>query len=132
MRSKLILLFMTAALAMPATSSAATCPPGQTGTPPYCVTPPIVKAVKTTPKTITITIKVDVLGRVKVSGKGIRTKSVSVQPGSVKITVKLTPREKKLLNEKGKVKLKLKITHTPTGGSPVVKTTSVVVKKHTR
>lgn len=137
MRTKLTLLCVTAATAVallaPMSSQGAVCPPGQTGTPPYCVTPTIViKKVKATPAAITITVKVNAAGRVKVSGKGIKTTTVSVQPGSTTLMANLTTQEKKLLDQKGKVRIQVTIAYTPTGGSTIVKTVTVTIKKSKR
>jgi hypothetical protein len=138
MRNRLILLLSSAALLaavmlIPSAASAATCPPGQEGTPPYCkdVPPTIdVETVKVTPGTSTVTLNVSAPGTVKVSGKGVKPSSIKVSAaGDVKVKVALTPAEKKLLNKKGKVTLKVTITYTPTGGSPITKTVKIVVKK---
>jgi hypothetical protein len=106
-----------------------TCASGQVGTFPNCVTPTVgVNEIKVTPNSSTVTLKVNAPGKLKVSGKGIASTTVSVSPGNVKVKIKLTPKEKEKLKEKGKLKLKVTITYTPTGGSPVTKTIKITVK----
>ena len=106
-----------------------TCAAGQVGTSPNCVTPTIdVKEIKTTPNSSTISFVVNAPGKVKVSGKGILSTTVSVSAGKVKIKVKLTKDEKEKLKEKGKLTLKVTVTYTPTGGTPVTKTVKITVK----
>lgn len=113
----------------PPTETPKTCAAGQTGTYPNCVTPTIdVKEIKTTPNSSTVSFVVNAPGKVKVSGKGILSTTVSVSAGKVKIKVKLTKEEKEKLKEKGKLKLKVNVTYTPTGGSPVTKTVTISVK----
>jgi hypothetical protein len=105
------------------------CPTGEVGTPPNCVTPALeVKEIKVTPNSSTVAFKVNAPGKVTVSGKGIASTTVSVQAGKVKIKVKLTPEEKQLLKEKGQLTLKVKVTYTPKGGSPVTKTVKITFK----
>jgi hypothetical protein len=141
-----------------ATGSSPYCPSGQTGTPPYCVTPPptnpptnppppsvcaagqvgtfpncvtpavSVGTIKINPKTTTVVLSVNAAGKVKVSGKGIKQKSIGVSPGNVKIKVQLTSKEKKLLKKKGKVKVSVTVTYSPTGGTPITKTIKLVIK----
>lgn len=138
MRTWSISLLLAAALAVaalvPAAASAATCPPGQEGTPPYCkpTTPTLgVKVLKATPAAIQLEVKVNLPGQVKVSGKGVRTKIVSVDAGTSKVSVKLSKQAKKRLQEKGKVKVKLTVAFTPSNGAPpVTKNVKVTVKKH--
>jgi hypothetical protein len=106
-----------------------TCAAGQVGTYPNCVTPTIgVNEIKVKPNSSTVTLKVNAPGKLKVSGKGIASTTVSVTPGNVKVKVALTPKEKKLLAKKGKLNLKVTITYTPTGGTPVTKTIKITVK----
>jgi hypothetical protein len=106
-----------------------TCAAGQVGTYPNCVTPVLdVGSITVKPNSSTITLKINAAGTVKVSGKGIKTATVKVSPGNVKITVKLTSAEKKILKKKGTLKLKVTITYTPTGGSPITKTVKVTIK----
>jgi hypothetical protein len=105
------------------------CTTGQVGTYPNCVTPALsVSGIKIKPNTSTLILKINAPGTVKLSGKGIKGKLVKVSPGNVKIKVQLTSKEKKLLKEEGTISLKVKITYTPTGGSPVTKTVKVTIK----
>jgi hypothetical protein len=106
-----------------------TCAAGQVGTYPNCVTPALeVKEIKVDPKSSTVSLTVNAPGKIKVSGKGIVSTTVSVKAGKVKIKVKLTPKEKEKLKEKGKLTLKVTVTYTPTGGTPVTKTVKITVK----
>jgi hypothetical protein len=159
MRNRLILLLSAAALAtavmLVPSASAANCPAGQEGTPPYCKTTPTkptppppatcaagqvgtppncvtptvdVGGVKIKPGSSSITLSINTPGTVKVSGKGIKTKTVSAAAGAVKLKVILTPQEKKILKKKGKVKITATITYTPTGGTPMTKKVTIVVQ----
>lgn len=135
MRIKLVLLPMLAAIATalvaPASSVGAGCPPGQTGTPPYCVTPFItVKVVKATKTTITLKLTANVPGTVKVTGSGVKTKSTRICASActVQLKLSLTAAAKKQLKEKGKIKIKLTVTYTPDGGTAIVKKITVTIK----
>jgi hypothetical protein len=106
-----------------------TCKTGEVGTYPNCVVPTVgVGGIKLQPNSTTLTLKINAPGTVKLSGKGVKGKLVNVKPGNVKIKVQLTSKEKKLLKKEGKVSLKVKITYTPTGGTPITKTIKVTVK----
>lgn len=50
-------------------------------------------------------------------------------PGAVKFLIKAKGKKRKTLNEAGKVKLKPKITFTPTGGDPSTQSTKLKLKK---
>jgi hypothetical protein len=116
----------------PAPPPAPTCTTGQVGTYPNCVAPAVgVGGIKLQPNSTTLTLKVNAPGTVKLSGKGVKAKLVKVSPGNVKIRVQLTSKEKKLLKKKGKVSLKVKITYTPTGGTPITKIVKITVKAPT-
>jgi hypothetical protein len=105
------------------------CPTGQVGTPPNCVTPTInVNEIVTQPNSSTVTFKVNAPGKVKVSGKGVASTTVSVTPGKVKVKVKLTKAAKEELKEKGHLTLKVKVTYTPKGGTPITKIVKVTFK----
>jgi hypothetical protein len=105
------------------------CPTGQVGAPPNCVTPTInVNKISTQPNSSTVTFKVNAPGKVKVSGKGVASTTVSVQPGKVKVKVKLTKAAKEELKEKGHLTLKVKVTYTPKGGTPITKIVKVTFK----
>lgn len=106
-----------------------TCGAGQVGTFPNCVTPVVeLNEVKVKPNSSTLTLQVNAPGKITVSGKGIVATTISVSPGKVKIKVKLTPKEKAKLKEKGKLVINVKITYTPTGGTPTTKTIKVTLK----
>jgi hypothetical protein len=106
-----------------------TCATGQVGTYPNCVTPTVgVNEIKVAPNSSSVTLKINAPGKIKVSGKGILSTTVSVSPGNVKVKIKLTAKEKEKLKEKGKLKLKVTITYTPTGGSPITKTVTISLK----
>jgi hypothetical protein len=86
--------------------------------------------VKVTGSSVTLTLNVNAPGTVKVTGSGVKSKTTSVTPGTVKVKVSLTSQEKKVLAKKGKVKLKLTVAYSPTGGSTLTKKVSVVIKKN--
>lgn len=105
------------------------CPAGQAGTPPYCTTPKLgVGGVTTTSTTPTLALKLNAPGKVKVSGKGVVPVTRSVEAGTVKLKVKLTAAQRRLLKKKGKLVLKVKVAYTPSGGTTQTKTVKVVVK----
>ena len=105
------------------------CPAGKVGTPPNCVTPTInVSEISAQPNSSTVTFKVNAPGKVKVSGKGVASTTVSVKPGKVKVKVKLTKAAKEELKEKGHLTIKVKVTYTPTGGKPITKIVKVTFK----
>ncbi len=68
-----------------------------------------------------------------VTGKGkpklLKPSKVSGGPGRVKDFLRLTASAKKVLAEKGKVRIKTSISFTPTGGSAKVLTRTLTVKK---
>ena len=75
-------------------------------------------------------------GELTGSGKGVKvasaariSKTVSA-PGEVKLTIKAKGKKKGTLNETGKVKLRPKITYTPTGGDPSTQSVKVKLKKN--
>jgi hypothetical protein len=59
------------------------------------------------------------------------TKTVT-QAGVVKLKMKLTKKGKKVLRKKGKVRVRLAITFTPTGGTPNTELTKITIKKKKR
>ncbi len=144
--------FAMAALMTPGAASAATCPPGQTGTPPYCVTPPpppphcepgqvgtppncitpaiSVKGVKVAGNNVFTTFEVNAPGTVSVSGKGIKQSSATTAGGALTIKLALTKQAKKVLRRKGKVRLKLTAIYQPVGATAITRNLTVVVKKH--
>jgi hypothetical protein len=90
--------------------------------------------------TATIAVTVPGAGTLALTGKnlvtqrpwrrlfGRRPRTVS-GAGTVKLTIKSKGKAKKTVNKKGKVKVKPKITFTPTGGSPASQSLNVTLKK---
>jgi hypothetical protein len=109
----------------------ATCEAGQVGTPPSCVTPALtVKAVKASGNAVTITLKVNAPGGVSITGAGVKPKSASAAAGPVTIKAPLTSQAKSTLKKAGKVTLNLKVTYEPTGAPSQTQSLTVVAKKH--
>jgi hypothetical protein len=87
--------------------------------------------------TARLTVDVPNPGDLTVSGNGVRAaaaltvKSVPAA-GPVALTIKARGKKLKKLSRKGKVKLALSITYTPTGGSPSTQETTVKLKKKIR
>lgn len=85
--------------------------------------------------TASLTVDVPNLGELTGSGKGVKVANAAVisktvtAPGKVKLTIKAKGRKQKTLNETGKVKVKPKITYTPTGGDPRTQSVKVKLKK---
>jgi hypothetical protein len=87
--------------------------------------------------TATLTLKLPNPGKVTISGKGANGSSAAVTgrsksvpaAGSVKLKIKAKGKKLAKLNRTGKVKLSLKITYTPTNGSPRSQSTKVKLKK---
>jgi hypothetical protein len=85
--------------------------------------------------TATLTVTVPNPGELTGSGKGVKVASAAVisktvtAPGSVKLTIRAKGKKMKTLNETGKVKVKPKITYTPTGGDPSTQSVKVKLKK---
>jgi hypothetical protein len=86
--------------------------------------------------TATLTVTVPFAGELTGAGKGIKVANAAVNsmtvsaPGSVQLLIKARGRKKKKkLNSTGKVKVKPKITYTPTGGEPATKSLKVKLKK---
>jgi hypothetical protein len=85
--------------------------------------------------TATITVTVPNPGELTGSGKGVKVASTAVisktvtAPGNVKLTIKAKGKKKRRLNETGKVKVKPKITYTPTGGDPRTQSRRLKLKK---
>lgn len=76
-------------------------------------------------------------GQLTLSGKGVKTasasKSVAVAgPGTVNLTVKPKGKTRKKLNSTGKATVNVKITFTPTGGTPNAVTKKIKLKKTLR
>jgi hypothetical protein len=83
----------------------------------------------------TLTVVVSNPGAISGSGKGVKVssaagpgKSVSA-PGPVPLVVKATGKQGKTLNQTGKVKLRVTLSFTPTGGAASSQTVKVKLKK---
>ena len=74
-------------------------------------------------------------GELTGSGKGVKVANAAVSsrtvsaPGPVTLTIRATGKKKRKLNETGKVKVKPKITYTPTGGDPATQSPNVKLQK---
>lgn len=128
MRSRLTLLIAAAAVAalmlIPSAASAATCPAGQEGTPPYCKIPPpptftVVSAGANTDGTDTVTLNVPGPGVLKISGKASKSFTVQVsKSGQITITIRPKGKVKRHLEHKGWTRPKLEyITFTAADGT---------------
>jgi hypothetical protein len=65
---------------------------------------------------------------VKVAGAAVISKTVPAA-GSVNLKIRAKGKKKRKLNETGKVKVKPKITYTPTGGDPATQSKKLKLKK---
>jgi hypothetical protein len=85
--------------------------------------------------TASLTVNVPNPGELTGSGKGAKVANAAVisktvsAPGKVKLTIRAKGKKQKTLNETGKVKVKPKITYTPTGGDPNTQSVKVKLKK---
>jgi hypothetical protein len=85
--------------------------------------------------TAKLTVTLPFAGELTGAGKGIKVanavNSMTVSaPGSVRLLIKARGRKKKKkLNSTGEVKVKPKITYTPTGGEPATKSVKLKLKK---
>jgi hypothetical protein len=86
--------------------------------------------------TATLTVTVAHAGEVTGAGKGVKVANAAVNgkpvsaPGSVQLLIKARSKKKKRkLNSTGEVKVKPKITYTPTGGEPATKSVNVKLRK---
>ncbi len=85
--------------------------------------------------TATLTVNVPNPGELAASGKGVKaasqaTTSKAVTAGAAKLTIRAKGKKKGKLNDTGKVKLKPKITFTPTGGDPSTQSRKLKLKKN--
>lgn len=84
--------------------------------------------------TATLTVDIPNPGELALSGKGVKSagavaaKSVP-EAGQVKLLIKAKGKQKRTLNETGKVKIKPKVTYTPTGGDPSTQSRKLKLKK---
>jgi DNA-binding beta-propeller fold protein YncE len=72
-------------------------------------------------------------GVVKLSGKGLKSRSLKKKAGGTgtlngSLVIKATGKALKKLKENGKAKVKAKFAYTPTGGKPLKKTKSVTLR----
>jgi hypothetical protein len=69
-------------------------------------------------------------GRLTVSGRGLkRTGKTVTAPGRVRLLIGARGRKKRKLNETGRVRVRPKITYTPTGGDPRTQSTRLTLRK---
>jgi len=118
-------------------------PPAKTSTTPVTPTPPS-NSFSVTKKTIsssngqaTVSVKIPGAGKVVMVGKAkVGKKSVTVgkvtlnagQSGTFKLTLKPSAAAKKVLGDKGSLKVNLEITFTPAGGTAKLSKTAVTLK----
>jgi hypothetical protein len=86
--------------------------------------------------TATVTVNVPNPGELTASGKGVKASSAawavtakSVTPPTASLKIKAKGSQLRTLNEAGKVKLKAKITYTPTGGDPKTQVLKLKLRK---
>jgi hypothetical protein len=85
--------------------------------------------------TATIAANVPNRGTLTASGKGVRRTGAAViskvvtAPGKVKLRIRARGRKRRTLLRTGRVKLKVRITYTPTGGDPRIRSRKVTLKK---
>lgn len=140
MRNRLLLLLAGlafVALALPAASPAAKCPPGQTGTPPYCSPLPpsnkfqLGKVKHPSTGVVTIRVKVPGPGAFTASADLMKTaKATGKAAGTFTLTLKLDKEGMKALEEaKGRqLRIKVKFTFFPTGGDPRTKLKKIIFR----
>lgn len=82
--------------------------------------------------TARLTINTPGPGMLTLSGAGVRPAKVTTpsSAGTVKLTVQATGKARRTLDRLGRLKVKLTITFTPTGGTARRRATTVVLKKH--
>lgn len=125
--------FQTAAI-VPVVPSNPIVPPSSTA-PPKTIAPapkplaPSVKVKKVVKLTKTgkakLTLSFNEAGKVKVSGKGIKTVSRKVKTGTATLTLSTVGKAKKALTETGKAKVSTKIAFTSSAGTVVTTTRKV-------
>jgi hypothetical protein len=84
--------------------------------------------------TETLAVNVPNPGVVALSGKGVKAasaRSSATVPaaGATKLPIRATGKKRKTLDKKGKVKLAVNVTYTPTGGDPITQSTKATLKK---
>jgi hypothetical protein len=127
-----------------ATSSPPTCantpslcppPPTCTSTPSLCPPSNEIELGSAVPQGSKIALKAIVpgAGTIVATGKNlVAFHGAARGPGSVTLKLKLTGGGKKLLRKKGRLKVKVKVVFTPTGGTPGAATKSVTFKSKAR
>jgi hypothetical protein len=71
--------------------------------------------------TATQTVKVPGAGKLVLKGKGVKTARKTASGGKVKLKIVLSAKQLRLLKAAGKLKVKVAVTFTPTGGKPLTK-----------
>jgi hypothetical protein len=146
-----------AALTVPGAASAASCPPGQSGTPPYCVPHPppppppphcqpgqvgapprcivpaiTIKRIKVARRTVAVAFEVNAPGYVTVDGRRVRVKTVNTVAGSTMVTVRRSFLKKKR-KPKRRPQIVLFIAFVPDGGAQILREVKVKLKqKHSK
>ncbi len=141
MRNRLLLLLAGAlalvALALPAASPAANCPPGQVGTPPYCAPGPpsnkfnLGKVKHPSTGVVTIRVKVSSGGTFTATAPLMKTaKATGKSAGSFKLKLQLNAKGMAELEEsKGRqLRIKVKFHFVPTGGEPRTKLKKIIFR----
>jgi hypothetical protein len=88
--------------------------------------------------TATVAVTVPNPGSLRLSGKDLKKASASgavvaktvTAPGKVKLKITATGRKRRGLNQRGRVKVKPKITYTPTGGDPASRSRKLSLRKN--
>lgn len=81
--------------------------------------------------TATLPVTVPAEGVLRVSGRGVATR-ISRHAGTVKVAIRATGRKRTRLTTRGRVKLKVHIAFTPSGGSPGSQQRSIRLRKKLR
>ncbi len=87
--------------------------------------------VRRAPSTATLTVNVPNPGELALSGTGIQTGATKSIPGAGKAQLLIRAKGKTMrkLKETGKVKVRPKLTYTPTGGDPSTQSRGLQLKK---
>lgn len=112
-------------------STAPPAPVPSTGKTPPATAPSLGKVTANTKAgTATLSVNVTGAGSVKLTGKGVKGKTVQAKgAGAVKLPIKATGSAAKTLNEDGSVKVHVVVTVTPTGGAATQLKKTVTLKK---
>jgi hypothetical protein len=84
--------------------------------------------------TATITATVPNPGELTASGNGVKAAAAVISkvipaPGTAQLLIKAKGKKKRKLNETGKVKLRVDVTYTPTGGDPSTQSKKLRLQK---